>query len=323
MVGVRHSAIVLLFCACTFQVSCADYILDASWPQIPAQFHLSSVTAVAVANGTDGGTEIHVAQRGHNAPPVLVFDALGAYLRGWGSTDIVSIHGMQAAPGNPSSLWVTDIGACTVKHMNISGGLLQSVGTPGNPGSGIDPPQFSSPADIALTRVGSIAVSDGDGGTNNRVLVLGTDLSVEYGFGSNGTGPSQFQSPHSITYDTAFDRFWVADRGNYRIQSFLAASGLWVGQWDSCFAPGQPWGVRMDSTRGRMLVADGLHMALYVLNVTFGATAYDIGSCSLMQNISIGANTTPHELALDEATGDVYLAGVGSVPTIQRYTWSG
>lgn len=92
-----------------------------------------------------------------------------------------------------------------------------------------------------------------------------------------------------------------------------------MGQITDCIAPGIPWGVRIDAARNRVLVADGTNGALYALNVTWGANEYDLGSCALLQNITVGVAETPHELAIDEETGDVYLAGVGTPPIIQRY----
>jgi hypothetical protein len=62
-----------------------------------ARYNVTQVTAVTVANGTGGGVEIHVAQRGPGAPPVLVFSPAGDLLRTWGNaTTIDSIHGMKA-----------------------------------------------------------------------------------------------------------------------------------------------------------------------------------------------------------------------------------
>jgi DNA-binding beta-propeller fold protein YncE len=186
-------------------------------------------------------------------------------------------------------------------------------------GSGIDPVQFSEPADIAIGFNNYIMVSDGDGGINNRVLALDSGtLQVVYGIGGNGTGPGQFSSPHSIAYEERFNRFWVADRGNNRLQAFLAESGIWIGEW-TCVLPGQPWGVRIDNVRNKMFVADGLNGALYALQMNYGPSRYQLGECQLLQNITVGTANTPHELDVDENTGDVYLAGVGTVPTIQRY----
>jgi len=66
-----------------------------------------------------------------------------------------------------------------------------------------------------------------------------------------------------------------------------------------------------------------LNNALYVVNLTAAAAAPGhLGPCApLLQNISVAAAVchTPHELGLDAASGDVYLACVGAPTGIQRY----
>lgn len=298
------------------------YELDTTWPQLPPSLNLSSITAVTVANASDGSMEIHVAQRGTAAPPLLAIDKTGNLLRTYGTGVVTTPHGMQAQKGTPSTIWVTDVGTFTVKRLAINGTLLQMAGTPGVAGGGVDPVQFSVPADIAITPIGNIAVSDGDGGSNNRVVDLHSgSLTVFYGIGGAGSGPGQFSSPHSIAFEPAFERFWVADRGNARLQVFLGGSGMFVGEITDCIAPGIPWGVRIDAARNRVVVADGTNGFLYVLNVTWGANENELGACSMLQNITVGVPAVkPHELDIDEATGDIYLAGVGVPPTLQRYS---
>lgn len=230
-----------------------QYALDPAWP-LPFSFNVSRITAAAVIT-TSEGVEIHVAQRGLDAPPVLVFDIAGHVTRTWGAHNITSIHGLNAQQGNPDTIWVADAGDFTVKQFDVNGTVLRGVGTPGHGGGGLAPVQFSSPADVSFTSAGSIAISDGDGGSNNRVLVLaGSDLSVEYGIGSNGTGvrrgplcgdaqalwhpchtcrlqPGQFESPHSIDVDASAGQFWVANRGDGRLDAFQLSDGLWLGSW--------------------------------------------------------------------------------------------
>jgi DNA-binding beta-propeller fold protein YncE len=325
----------LLVAAAAAATSCASaatiFTLDPSWPVGIQGLNVSSITATAVTtNSKTGASEIHVAQRGTAEPFILVFDsAQGALLRKWGG-NITSPHGMYAQ-GNV--LYVTDVGDATVKVFDADDGLLVGMaGTPGKPGGGVDPPQFSVPADVAVTGAGYVLVSDGDGGTNNRVLELvppasGSNWNVNYGVGGNGTGPGQFQSPHSIAYQAATKQFWVANRGDSRLDAFDAETGLYVGSWDgpSCFN-GIPWGVRLDEKRGYMLVADGTNGFLYVLGIPptmkgahLRGSQRAFPACTMLQSINVGASRKPHELAIDAATGDVYLAGVGTPATIQRY----
>ena len=102
-------------------------------------------------------------------------------------------------------------------------------------------------------------------------------------------------------------------------QVFNSTGGV-VGEWPAaaCFPGGAPWGVRIDAARGRVLVADGLLGTVYVLALP--PPAPTLGPCKLLQNVTVGVALVPHELALDAASGDLYLVGVGAPPTVQRYT---
>lgn len=263
--------------------------------------------------------QIHVAQRGDGMPPVLVFDRGGALLRTWGAGIIVTPHGLTTGLGSPPTVWVADIGDDTVKQFDLSGACLAVIGTHGVPGAGLAPPQFSSVADIALTPWGDVVTVDGDAGTNNRVLGLrgaGDAWSTLYAVGGNGSAPGQFDSPHSVVYASATGEVLVADRFNNRLQGLDARSGAVTGVWPSaCFGGGQPWGLRLDEARGRMLLADGLNGRLLALAFPLGPR----GACELLQSIDVCGACKPHELGVDTATGDVYLAGVGTPPVMQRY----
>lgn len=63
-----------------------------------------------------------------------------------------------------------------------------------------------------------------------------------------------------------------------------------------------------------MFIADGDNGVMTIASYSLPAC-----SCTLLQNISIGVLHKPHELAYDARTGNVYLAGVGTEPSIQRF----
>lgn len=316
-----------------------SYVLDSSWPVIPASLNISSITAVAVMNASATQKEIHVAQRGTAAPPMVVFSESGQFLRSYGTGVIKTPHGCESDPGVPSSLWVTDVGTFTVKKLDITGNMTAQVGTPGVAGSGIDPAQFQVPADIGLVHSSSdnyLVVSDGDGAPNNRVLVLqpsgNGNYTVAFGIGGNGTGPGEFSSPHSVTVFNN-EQIAVADRGNKRVQFFSASSGLFLGEWTgaqcltSITGGGTPWGIRFFGGNAQFppatFIADGDHGVVFVLTAPTSAAAGGPGPCKLMQTLQIGVSNKPHELAVDQQTGAVYLAGVGTPATLQRWLPSG
>jgi hypothetical protein len=94
------------------------------------------------------------------------------------------------------------------------------------------------------------------------------------------------------------------------------STGSFVGQWDgACFGKGGvPWGVRMDDSRDTVVVADGTNFAVYVLALGGGGTTEP---CKLLQTI-VTPDCQAHELAVDSATGDVYVACVGTSATVKR-----
>ena len=296
------------------------YSLDTSWPA-PNAFSaypgIDSITAITVLY-TGGKKEIHVAQRNTSYPFVLVLSDSGEVTRTWGGK-IKSPHGLQGQ-GN-SSVWVVDIAGYVATQFDLNGAVLRQAGT-GKAGNSVSPPEFSAPADVAFTSTGAIAISDGDGGSNNRVLVLDSANLTHtlFTIGSTGTAPDKFSSPHSITYEAATDRLWVADRGNSRLTAFSAQNGTLVGSWiaSACFPGGAPWGVRIDEARGHMIVPDGNVGALYILAMP-PAGSGGVGPCKLLQNITIGLLEKPHLVALDAGSGDVYVANVGVPTSAQRY----
>lgn len=274
---------------------------------------------------------------------MLQFDHTGDFLSSWGrSPALTSPHGAEAALlGTTPVLWVADIEDFTVKAFTASGTLLGVIGTPGKGGNGNGTGvQFSAPADIAVDPVtGALYVSDGDGGSNNRVtggMVAGNAYAPAFVVGGAGSGTGQFSSPHSIAWDPVNSLAWVADRGNNRTVALAglghpsAAPGTWMGAWDmtSCAQGGQPWGIRVDAPRGTVAVVDGLHGMLYILALPSG-TVGQPGACQLVQAIPVcpagdpKAGCTPHELAVDRSSGELYVAAVGTTggPTeILRYT---
>lgn len=271
------------------------------------------------------GKEIHVAQRGTYCDPVVVFDENGNVLRTWGATNVTSVHGLSA---HVNTLFLTDILQGTVKEFDPLGNLIRMAGTPGNHSNGLSPAQFSAPADVTFTADNTIVISDGDGGTNNRVLAMSPNdfATVIYGIGGgNTTAPGEFSSPHSVTYDLKTNTILVADRGHNRIQLFDATSAIWLGEWETgpCFTT--PWAVRIDTNTRRVFIADGDHGLFTIMDITGAIESIRTNqqltalNCNLLQNFTIGIPEKPHLLGFDNVTQAIYLAGVGTIPTIQRY----
>jgi sugar lactone lactonase YvrE len=103
------------------------------------------------------------------------------------------------------------------------------------------PSNFYQPTDVTWGPDGSIYVADGYG--NSRIAKFSTDGNLVKHWGERGTGPGEFNTPHSIVSD-ANGNLYVADRANGRIQVF-DGDGTFKQQfrvggppWSICITPG-------------------------------------------------------------------------------------
>ena len=126
-------------------------------------------------------------------------------------------HSVLISPYDPDhNVWlVDDIHHQIFKFSNDGKRLLMVLGTRDEPGN--DGTHFKRPTDIAWLPDGTFFVSDGYG--NTRVAKFDKDGKFIKMWGTRGTGPSQFNTPHSITIDRN-RRVYVSDRANNRIQVF-------------------------------------------------------------------------------------------------------
>ncbi|KAM9426470.1 NHL repeat-containing protein 3-like [Pholidichthys leucotaenia] len=284
--------------------------LDPDWPRAPEVF-TGQVFGVAV---NQHAGVVYVAQRGDNVPKVLVFTTDGDYLMSWNTTTLEMPHGIflaDAASSNPT-IWITDVGngpyGHTVKQYSPSGKLLQVLGTPGKPGSKLDPLQFDQPAEIFVHESGEIYIVDGDGGMNNRLIKLSKDLQVLWMHGEKGKSVAHFYIPHSVTVD-GNRRVWVADRGNKRIQVFNSNTGEWLGLWDNCFTEDAPYSVRLTPDKKYFVVVQLNTNQISMLNAP---PVGRIGQCSVVSVIQLAEDVKPHLVDLDLKTGDLYVAEIGA-----------
>jgi DNA-binding beta-propeller fold protein YncE len=186
---------------------------------MPAGWKFGRVSAVAV----NSQREVFVFQRGPNADPIIVFDANGRYLRSWGKGMFGNPHGMRV--DRDDNLWVTDNGDHQVMKFSRDGKLLLTLGIKRK--AGTDAKTFDRPTDIAFGRNGDVYISDGYG--NSRVVRFSAEGRYIQAWGERGTGPGQFNTPHSVAVDSK-GLVYVSDRENNRIQIFDAA-GKFLKQW--------------------------------------------------------------------------------------------
>ena len=188
------------------------------------------------------GQHIWVAERcggnscaGLDLDPVLKFDENGNLVKSFGGGLMIQPHGLHVDPDG--NVWVTDAqgpdgedpqregkGHIVLKF-SADGELLMTLGTPGVGAAGRD--TLDQPCDVVVAPDGTIYVADGHGGqlpgagkhTTARVVKFASDGTYLMEWGSHGTEPGQFRTPHAIDLDSN-GRVVVADRGNDRLQVF-------------------------------------------------------------------------------------------------------
>ena len=178
-----------------------------------------------------------------NLAPVLKFDASGKLVTSFGAGMFVSPHGIHV--DRQGNIWLADGAAKGARGDQVfkfspEGKVLMTLGKAGVAGDGMD--TFGPPSDILVAPNGDVFVADGHGGnTNARIVKFSKDGTFIKSWGKKGSGPGEFDTPHSLAMDKA-GRLFVADRGNSRIQIF-DQDGKFLAEWKQF---GRPSGIYID-----------------------------------------------------------------------------
>jgi peptidylamidoglycolate lyase len=208
-------------------VSQEGYQVVEDWPNLPQDLALGQVAGV----GVDSQNQIYLFSRREKSwqsdtyddtliasATILVLDhATGELLTSWGENQFVMPHGLTVDALD--NVWVTDVGLHQVFKFDGTGKLLLTLGTRAQPGS--DARHFNEPTDVSVATDGSFFVSDGY--SNSRIVKFAADGTYLLEWGSKGTKPGQFDTPHSIAVDLA-GHVYVADRGMLECK-FLTKAG--------------------------------------------------------------------------------------------------
>uniref|UniRef100_A0A5F8H9G0 NHL repeat containing 3 n=1 Tax=Monodelphis domestica TaxID=13616 RepID=A0A5F8H9G0_MONDO len=143
---------------------------------------------------------------------------------------------------------------------------------------------------------------------------VGSDFMMQWIRGENGTGPAQFNIPHSVTVDST-GRVWVADRGNKRIQVFDKTTGEWLGAWSDCFTEDGPYSVRFTPDEKYLIVAQ---LNINKLSLLAAPPVGNIGDCAVVSTIQLADQVSPHLVDVDRRTGAIYVAELGAAQ-VQKY----
>ena len=164
---------------------------------------------------------------------IFVVDRNGKMVQHWAQHDQLfskrpgrGPHTMRMNPFDPEKhIWVIDDQGHAVFEFSYDGKLVRTIGEQGVPAS--DPQHFGGPTDIDWLPDGTFFISDGY--INSRIAKYDKNGKFLMQWGSKGTGPSQFNNPHSVAVGPD-RRVYVADRGNGRIQVF-DENGKFIEMW--------------------------------------------------------------------------------------------
>ena len=178
--------------------------------------------------------------RGATAAELFEFDLAGKFIKEWGQNAYGFAFAHAVRVDKYDNIWVIDEGSNMVMKFNPQGLITMVLGRKDEAvdylerfleeGRKVDPATLSAPGsgggrggtfgrptDVAWDLQDNIFVADGY--TNSRVAKFNKDGDYLKSVGTRGTGPSQFNTPHTITAD-AKGNIYVGDRGNRRIQVF-------------------------------------------------------------------------------------------------------
>jgi DNA-binding beta-propeller fold protein YncE len=259
---------------------------------MPAGWKFGRVSSVAT---NPAGTEVYVFHRGKKADPLIVFDAKGKYLRSWGKGMFGNPHGLRVdAEGN---VFVTDNGDHQVMKFTRDGKLLFTLGVKGK--AATDNKTFNRPTDIAFGKNGDFYVSDGYG--NSRVVKFSKDGKYLLDWGKRGTGPGEFNTPHSVAVDSK-GTVYVSDRENNRIQVF-DPNGKFLRQW-----------THLGATQNIFITPkDEMWIITHrdnIENITYDTLAGRIMRIDLATGKILGAMESPGHWLNVSSTGDIFIGSL-------------
>jgi sugar lactone lactonase YvrE len=260
----------------------SPFRLVENWAELPDGL----IWGQAIAVDMDAAGNLYVFQRcsadtciGRSEPPLLKFNPSGELIMSWGEGLFARPHGLDV--DHEGNIWVTDDrhengkGEVIVKF-SPEGEVLMTIGTPGVSGDG--PYTFNGISDVAVAENGNIFIVDGH--FNNRVVKYAPDGTFIMAWGQFGTGPGDFNEPHSVSIDSQ-GRVFVADRQNSRVQIF-DQQGRFLDAWTQF---GRPSGIYV-SADDTLYVADsqsteennpGYEMGIYYGSAVDGTVEGFIG----------------------------------------------
>ena len=279
------------------------YRLAAGWGQLPAGWKWGWIPAVAC----DSQDRVYVYSRSEH--PLVIFDRAGNFLASWGEGILKDAHGIYIDAAD--NVYCTDRDTHCVRKFNPQGQLVHTLGTPGQTGAKAGAP-FNRPTDLAIASTGELFVSDGYG--NSRVHKYSSTGEWLLSWGEPGNGPGQFNLSHCVRVDK-YDRVWVCDRSNNRIQIFNT-NGRFLSEWSGLSHPD-------------VIFFDAQEDVVYLTELDYQVSVYTIDGKLITQWGGMQSSDTPgeflgwpHGLWMDSYR-DLYVAEVNTDGRLQKFIRQG
>ena len=208
--------------------------------KLPDGVYFGEVAGIAV----NSKKHVFVLSRGNTSGPaygaaaaqLFEFDPTGKFVReigrnlyGWSYAHAVRVD-------RYDNIWVADKGSDMVVRFDPQGRVTRVFGRKveasdegahplGHPKPPLPPidGMFRQVTDVAWDSNDNVYISDGY--INSRVAKYDANGNWVGSWGEPGSGPGQFNNPHSIVIDSQ-NRIYVADRGNARIEVFNTSGTL-------------------------------------------------------------------------------------------------
>jgi DNA-binding beta-propeller fold protein YncE len=237
----RYWTLAVVFCSAVAfgddlgsQVPEIPYESVPNFLKLPPDLYLGEASGVAV----NSKKHVFVFSRGNTTGPaygataaqILEFGPDGKYIREIGHNLYAWSFAHAIRFDKDDNLWAVDKGSDMVIKFNPEGRVVMVFGRKkeasdegAEPWKRVPKPRpaidgaFRQPTDVTWDQQGDIFISDGY--VNSRVAKFDKNGDWVKQWGTPGTGPGEFNTPHSIASDDK-GNIYVADRGNRRIQVF-------------------------------------------------------------------------------------------------------
>ena len=330
--------------------------VDPAWPKLPNNWVLGVVSSVA----TDKRDHVWILHRPRTvaqnlkaqaAPPVLEFDAAGAFVRAWGGDAPghdwpVTEHGIFIDDKN--IIWIGGSGVADDFLLKFSntGTFVKQFGAKGQSKGNADTRNVNRSADTFVNlKTNEAFVADGYG--NRRVIVFdaetgafkrmwgafgnppdadppagGGPAAASGALDTDGPGSPRFGNPVHAVKISNDGLVYVADRSNRRVQVFTP-DGKYVNQvFINRAGPsnGSAAGLAFspDPQQQFLYVSDLGNSHLAVLNRKRLQVLYQFG----VRGTKPGDFQAPHHLAVD-SKGNLYTAEVNPGNRAQKFVFKG